>query len=163
MAQDRITISVLAAALILSIACTRSNEVTTSPSTPDSSTTTSSTPTTIPNTSSTTTAAEAVAPRVLVFSETAGFRHDSIPAGIAAIRSLGDEQDFDVMESEDSSVFESRELTNYDVVVFLSTTGDILPQPRRLRSRSLFDQEEDSSESTRPPTPSTTGSGTRDW
>ena len=129
MAQDRITSSVLAAALILSVACTRPNEVTPTPLTADSTTTTSSTPTTITNTSSTTTAAEAVAPRVLVFSETAGFRHDSIPAGIAAIRSLGDEQDFDVTASEDSSVFESTELTNYDVVVFLSTTGDILARP----------------------------------
>ena len=121
MAQDRFTNSVLAAALILSIACSRPNEDT-PPPTEDATTTTSST-------SPTTTAAEEVAPRVLVFSETAGFRHESIPAGIAAVRSLGVEQDFDVTLSEDSSVFASAEFTNYDVVVFLSTTGDILSTP----------------------------------
>jgi type 1 glutamine amidotransferase len=125
MAQDRITNSVLSAALILSIACSQPNEDTSSPSTADSTTTTSSTPTSITNTSPTATAV-AAAPRVLVFSETAGFRHDSIPAGIAAIRSLGEEQNFDVTVSEDSSVFAAAELMNYDVVVFLSTTGDIL-------------------------------------
>jgi cytochrome c len=129
MAQDRITNSVLTAALILSVSCSQPNEITTSPPASDSTTTASSTLTTITNTSTTTTAAEAVDPRVLVFSETAGFRHDSIPAGIAAITSLGDEQNFDVTQSEDSSVFAGTELTNYDVVVFLSTTGDILGAP----------------------------------
>jgi len=34
-------------------------------------------------------AAHAQEPRVLVFSKTAGFRHSSIPNGIAAIRKLG--------------------------------------------------------------------------
>jgi len=34
-------------------------------------------------------AAAAQQPRVLVFSKTAGFRHSSIPNGIAAIRRLG--------------------------------------------------------------------------
>jgi type 1 glutamine amidotransferase len=129
MASDRITNSVLAAALILSVSCSQPNEDTTSPPASASTTTASSTLTTITNTSTSTTAAEAFAPRVLVFSETAGFRHDSIPAGIAAITSLGDEQNFDVTLSEDSSVFAATELTNYDVVVFLSTTGDILATP----------------------------------
>ena len=31
---------------------------------------------------------------VLVFSKTAGFRHDSIPAGIAAIQQLGEDHGF---------------------------------------------------------------------
>ena len=33
-------------------------------------------------------------PRVLVFSKTAGFRHSSIPNGIAAIQKLGKENGF---------------------------------------------------------------------
>ena len=36
----------------------------------------------------------------LIFSKTAGFRHDSIPAGIAAIEALGAEHDFDVTSTE---------------------------------------------------------------
>ena len=44
--------------------------------------------------------------RVLVFSKTAGFRHDSIPDGIAAIRGLGAEHGFAVDATEDASVFD---------------------------------------------------------
>ncbi|MEU0075815.1 ThuA domain-containing protein [Streptomyces sp. NPDC006332] len=65
-------------------------------------------------------------PRVLVFSKTAGFRHDSIPAGIAAIRELGDSDGFKVDATEDAGVFTTRTLRRYDAVVFLSTTGDVL-------------------------------------
>lgn len=64
--------------------------------------------------------------RVLVFSRTAGFRHDSIPDGIAALRSLGAENGFAVDATEDASVFEDARLAPYAAVVFLCTTGDIL-------------------------------------
>jgi type 1 glutamine amidotransferase len=65
--------------------------------------------------------------RVLVFSKTTGFRHDSIPAGIAAIKKLGQDNNFQVDASEDSAaVFTDASLAHYDAVVFLSTTGDPL-------------------------------------
>ncbi|MFD9193986.1 ThuA domain-containing protein [Streptomyces phaeochromogenes] len=64
--------------------------------------------------------------RVLVFSKTAGFRHDSIPEGVAAVKSLGAENGFRVDATEDAGAFSSRNLSRYDAVVFLSTTGDIL-------------------------------------
>ena len=65
---------------------------------------------------------------VLVFSKTSAttFRHDSIPAGIAAIQELGAANDFDVDATEDSTQFTSANLAQYDAVVFLSTTGDVL-------------------------------------
>ena len=63
---------------------------------------------------------------VLVFSKTAGFRHDSIPQGIATIRELGDAHGFSVIATEDASVFTPQQLQQYRVVVFLSTTGDVL-------------------------------------
>ena len=63
---------------------------------------------------------------VLVFTQTAGFRHESIPAGIRAIKSLGDEQQFRVDSSEDAAVFTDANLARYQVIVFLNTTGDIL-------------------------------------
>ena len=68
------------------------------------------------------------APRfdVLVFSKTAAFRHDSIPAGIAALQALGRENGFSVEASEDPAVFTDARLARYRVVVFLMTTGDIL-------------------------------------
>ncbi len=65
--------------------------------------------------------------RLLVFSKTTGFRHDSIPAGIAAIKKLGADNHFGVDASEDSAaVFTDAFLAHYDAVVFLSTTGDPL-------------------------------------
>ncbi|MER5651142.1 ThuA domain-containing protein [Streptosporangium sp. NPDC002524] len=59
---------------------------------------------------------------VLVFSRTAGFRHDSIPAGIQAIRDLG----FTVAATEDPAAFTAANLARYKAVVFLNTTGDVL-------------------------------------
>lgn len=64
--------------------------------------------------------------RILVFSETAGFRHDSIPEGVAALRRLGASGGFAVDATEDAGAFTARNLRRYDAVVFLSTTGDVL-------------------------------------
>ncbi len=66
------------------------------------------------------------ASRVLVFSKTAGFRHGSIGAGVAAVQSLGDIHEFDVHATEDASYFNDSVLSRYDAVVFLNTTGDVL-------------------------------------
>jgi type 1 glutamine amidotransferase len=63
---------------------------------------------------------------VLVFSKTAGFRHDSIPTGIQAIRDLGAANSFTVTATEDAAVFTTANLAQYEAVVFLSTTGDVL-------------------------------------
>jgi cytochrome c len=75
-----------------------------------------------------TAAAESADPRftVLVFSKTTGFRHDSIPQGIAAIDALGAEHGFAVDSTEDAARFSDAVLARYKVVVFLNTTGDIL-------------------------------------
>ncbi|USN99526.1 MAG: ThuA domain-containing protein [Phycisphaeraceae bacterium] len=64
--------------------------------------------------------------RVLVFSKTAGFRHDSIPEGIACLKQLGRDAGFSVDATEDAGAFTSENLANYGVVVFLNTTGDVL-------------------------------------
>ena len=63
---------------------------------------------------------------VLVFSKTAGFRHDSIPNGIAAIQTLGQQNNFQVDATEDATQFNDANLANYEAVIFLSTTGDVL-------------------------------------
>jgi cytochrome c len=63
---------------------------------------------------------------ILVFSKTAAFRHDSIPAGINAVRQQGSLRGFSVDASEDATVFTDDALAKYKVVVFLSTTGDVL-------------------------------------
>src|SRR5258707_14627468 len=60
--------------------------------------------------------------RVLVFTKTAGFHHDSIPAAVAALRGAGVPLD----ATEDAGAFTDANLARYDVVVFLLTTGDVL-------------------------------------
>ncbi len=72
-------------------------------------------------------AAQAEQFNVLVFSKTAGWHHDAIPAGVAAIQQLGKLHDFGVMWTEDPArVMNDKELAKYKAVVFLLTTGDVL-------------------------------------
>ena len=61
----------------------------------------------------------------LVFSKTTGFRHDSIPQGIAAIEALGKAHAFAVESTEDAARFTDAELARFKVVIFLCTTGNI--------------------------------------
>jgi type 1 glutamine amidotransferase len=63
---------------------------------------------------------------VLVFSKTSGYRHDSIPAGVEAIRELGAVHGFTVTATEDATAFTPSGLDRYAGVVFLNTTGDVL-------------------------------------
>src|SRR6266508_3443028 len=63
---------------------------------------------------------------VLVFSKTAGFRHDSIPVGIQTIRDLGAANNFTVTATEDANQFNATNLARFEAVVFLNTTGDVL-------------------------------------
>nr|WP_216853655.1 ThuA domain-containing protein [Phytoactinopolyspora halotolerans] len=67
----------------------------------------------------------------LVFSKTAGFRHGSIEEGVAAIEQLGVDHDFEVTATEDASAFTDENLAQYDVVVWLSTTGDVLNEEQQ--------------------------------
>ncbi|GAA2588768.1 hypothetical protein GCM10010399_18480 [Dactylosporangium fulvum] len=63
---------------------------------------------------------------VLVFSKTAGFRHDSIPTGITAIQQLGAANNFSVEATEDATQFNAANLARFKAVIWLSTTGDVL-------------------------------------
>ncbi|MEH6406397.1 MAG: ThuA domain-containing protein [Leeuwenhoekiella sp.] len=65
-------------------------------------------------------------PKVLVFSKTMGFKHASIPKGIAAIQKLGTENNFEVDTTKNAEKFSDESLKNYAAVIFLSTTGDVL-------------------------------------
>ena len=65
-------------------------------------------------------------PAILVFSKTAEFRHDSIPAAQAALRQLAAEHGWRADFTEDATVFTYERLARYDAVIFLLTTGDVL-------------------------------------
>lgn len=63
---------------------------------------------------------------VLLFSRTTGFRHDSIPDAVAALRSLQATGGYQTAATENPETFTIDRLSCYQVVVFLLTTGDVL-------------------------------------
>ena len=66
------------------------------------------------------------AARVLMVTTTAGFRHDSIPAAVAAMRELAAAtRQFTVTATEDLSLLNVAALDGYDVVMFALTTGEL--------------------------------------
>ncbi|GGY69833.1 hypothetical protein GCM10011613_12740 [Cellvibrio zantedeschiae] len=64
--------------------------------------------------------------KVLVFSKTKGWRHDSIPAGIAALQKMATDNAFTVVATEDAAVFTDAQLSTFNAIVFLNTTLDVL-------------------------------------
>lgn len=78
-------------------------------------------------------ASASIAPRarVLVFTKTAGWRHDSIPAAVAAMQRLGAQEGMRVDHSEDARDFNAKYLARYQAVVFASTTLDVLDETQQ--------------------------------
>ncbi|RCG26586.1 PKD domain-containing protein [Sphaerisporangium album] len=70
-------------------------------------------------------AAHAAAPqfKVLLFTKTAGFRHDSIPAGVTMFQQMATDNNFQVDHTEDASVFNTANLNTYDAVIMFQTSG----------------------------------------
>lgn len=64
--------------------------------------------------------------KILVFTKTSGFRHESIEVGVKTIEDLGKLNNFEVTQTEDAGLFSTENLKQYQLVIFLSTTGDVL-------------------------------------
>lgn len=64
--------------------------------------------------------------RVLVFTRTDQFRHDSIPTAVGALQHLASREGMPADHSENATDFTAANLARYRVVVFASTTGDVL-------------------------------------
>ncbi|KAI0346591.1 class I glutamine amidotransferase-like protein [Trametopsis cervina] len=62
----------------------------------------------------------------LIYSATADFRHDSIPTAIEALKAQGPTYNIHFNNTEDASVFTDDGLAQYDVLVFLMNTGEVL-------------------------------------
>ena len=63
---------------------------------------------------------------VLVFYKVGGFPHTSRDEGVTMFQELGAANDFSVVATEDAAAFTTTNLANFDAVVFLSTTGEVL-------------------------------------
>lgn len=66
--------------------------------------------------------------RLLVYSRTTGYRHDSIPAGVRALSGL---DGYAVDATEDPAAFRTQRLRDYAAIVFLSTSGEVLDEAGR--------------------------------
>jgi hypothetical protein len=64
--------------------------------------------------------------KVLLFTKSTGWHHKSKPTAIAQMQSLAKEHNFTVVWQEDSSYFTDDKLAQFDVVVFMLTSGDVL-------------------------------------
>ena len=69
--------------------------------------------------------------KVLLFSKTDGFHHESINEGVIAIKQLAARNNFTVDWQEDAKLFNDKNLEKYNVVIFLNTTGNILNEEQQ--------------------------------
>ncbi|HBX67484.1 MAG TPA: Crp/Fnr family transcriptional regulator, partial [Balneolaceae bacterium] len=69
--------------------------------------------------------------KALLFTKTAGWHHESINEGVDGIRKLADRHQFQVDWQEQANRISSENLKQYDVIIFLSTTGDILNEEQQ--------------------------------
>ncbi|WP_039831599.1 ThuA domain-containing protein [Nocardiopsis valliformis] len=87
--------------------------------------------TSVPAQADTADAAEQDTFTALIFSKTTGFRHDSIPYGVALYEALAEEHGFETEHTEDADIFNPEDLARFDAVVWLSTTGDVLDEDQQ--------------------------------
>jgi len=76
--------------------------------------------------------------KVAVFSKTVKYRHQSIESGIKSIKELGEMNHFKVVATEDSEVLISG-LSQFDAVIFLSTSGDIFTDAQQEKFKSYIE------------------------
>lgn len=69
--------------------------------------------------------------KILVFTKTEGYRHESINAGVQAITGIAHDLGFETIHTESSAIFNPTQLSQVAVIVFLNTTGNILDEKQR--------------------------------
>ena len=74
---------------------------------------------------------KALKPQILVFTKTAGYRHEAIEKGVETLKELGLENNFEITQTEDSLAFNSPNLKKYQLVIFLNTTQDVLGEEQQ--------------------------------
>src|SRR4249920_3853313 len=63
--------------------------------------------------------------KALIVTTTRGWHHESLHSGVLAIQELGRKNFFDAVLYEDPNGFTDKFLNQFQVVIFLNTTGDI--------------------------------------
>ena len=76
--------------------------------------------------------------KILIYSRTIGFRHSSIEIGVRALTMIGEKTGaYTVDASEDPAVFEPENLSKYDGVFLVSTTGEFLDPAKTPTTRGF--------------------------
>ncbi|MBT8285546.1 MAG: ThuA domain-containing protein [Flavobacteriaceae bacterium] len=71
------------------------------------------------------------APEILVFTKTEGYRHKAIEKGVRTLQELSKANSFSVTQTENSNDFNKDNLSQYSLVIFLSTTLDVLNEEQQ--------------------------------
>jgi len=64
--------------------------------------------------------------KAFLFTKTDGWHHESINEAVSAMRSMARDHFFELDWNEDASRINDANLSQYDVIIFLLTTGDVL-------------------------------------
>jgi type 1 glutamine amidotransferase len=66
--------------------------------------------------------------KMLVYSRTTGFRHDSIAQGKTMLQEIATEQGFEITETEVNDLITPEGLAQFEILFFMNSTGDIFNQ-----------------------------------
>jgi uncharacterized protein len=66
--------------------------------------------------------------KMLVYSRTTGFRHDSIAQGKLMLQEIASEQGFEITETEVNDLITPEGLAQFEILFFMNSTGDIFNQ-----------------------------------
>ncbi len=79
-------------------------------------------------------------PTVLIFYKTNGYHHSCIPAGITAIKKLGQDNGFSVDATDDSLSFTDNNLKRYTALIFLCPTGKVFGPEQETALKNYIEQ-----------------------
>jgi type 1 glutamine amidotransferase len=66
-------------------------------------------------------------PAILVFTKTNGFRHvEGIEGGLSLLQTMARKNDWGLFHTENGAIFNASDIEQFDVVVFLNASGDML-------------------------------------
>jgi len=99
--------------------------------------------------------------KALLVTTTRGWHHESIHAGVLALQDLGRKNFFDVVLWEDPNGFTDKYLEQFQVVIFLCTTGDIFDSVQQKVMERFIEQVKGLSAFIVLRIPNMTGTGTR--
>ncbi|WVW86149.1 hypothetical protein I302_108190 [Kwoniella bestiolae CBS 10118] len=77
-------------------------------------------------------------PKVLVYTATAGYRHDSIPTAIEVLGDNAQKYGVEFTFSEDRSLFTDQNLATYDGVMFVSNSDEVLDESGQAALQKFF-------------------------